>query len=124
MANVDAVQRSLLREIRKREDWMPIYEVFKHIMDNLDQQRDRSGGDNDNIADLETINTFETTALMARIAALNSQVEALRIELSQRNGQIAALFFRLESLEKTPSVSAKLAALEKKIDEVEKVAWL
>ena len=124
MANVDAVQRSLLREIRKREDWMPIYEVFRHIMDNLDQQRDRSGGDNDNIADLETINTFETTALMSRIAALNSQVEALRIELSQKNGQLAALFSRLESLEKMPSVNAKLAALEKKIDEVEKVAWL
>ena len=53
MANVDAVQRSLLREIRKREDWMPIYEAFKHIMDNLDQQRDRSGGDVDLIADTE-----------------------------------------------------------------------
>ena len=104
MANVDRLNEQLLNDIAFRAEWRPIYQALKHLFDILNQNRRRTGGDDDIISAVEiTADDTLLSAMESRIAELESLVAALQRE-NDHLSRIAALESRLDGLDRETAI--------------------
>lgn len=88
------------------------------------QNRERVGGDDDAVANLEAINTYETTALNGKISGLQDDVDynAIADALARISGQVAALTQENEQLKARLAIkSANEAALIDRVADIERI---
>lgn len=50
---VDRLSEGLLNEIAFKPEWKPLYEVLRHIIGVVNQTRERTGGDDDFIVEIQ-----------------------------------------------------------------------
>ena len=104
MANVDRLNEQLLNDIAFRAEWRPIYQALKHLFDILNQNRRRTGGDDDIISAVEiTADDTLLSAMESRIAELESLVAALQRE-NDHLSRIVALESRLDGLDRETAI--------------------
>ena len=102
--NVDRLNEQLLNDIAFRAEWRPIYGALKHIFDILNQNRRRTGGDDDIISAVEiTADDTLLSAMESRIAELESLVAALQRE-NDHISRIAAIESRLDGLDRETAI--------------------
>jgi predicted RNase H-like nuclease (RuvC/YqgF family) len=102
--NVDRLNEQLLNDIAFRAEWRPIYQALKHLFDILNQNRRRTGGDDDIISAVEiTADDTLLSAMESRIAELESLVSALQRE-NDHLSRIAALESRLDGLDRETAI--------------------
>lgn len=90
----------------------------------------RTGGANDNIDDLEGINTFETSAVLSRLSGLNKKINELEdlVLLSGNNSLLLDLENKVKAIEyllaENAALSARIAKLTQDIEEIEVLAYV
>jgi hypothetical protein len=89
---------------------------IEHIKWILYQLRVRSGGDNDTLADVETVNSIDNS-LVPQSADIRIKID--EILKMQAFDKIPAILKRLDEIEKQLSMASKFATLERRISDLE-----
>lgn len=89
---------------------------IEHIKWILYQLRVRSGGDNDTLADVETVNSIDNS-LVPQSADIRIKID--EILKMQAFDKIPVILKRLDEIEKQLSMASKFAILERRISDLE-----
>lgn len=115
--DVDSLQENLLDEIAFRPDLDPVYKICKHLFDVLRQTRNRTGGSDDFVSDLEASQTSENggNRNFRRWEDQIQEVIGLLVEVKRQNRALEQRVYELEA--KTHKQNTR--TLEQQINELE-----